>query len=852
MIRLVRLFSLRHFQLEKWKTALTIVGIALGVAVFISIRISVNSALDAFKSTVDHVAGRTNLEIASRGDGLDENLFPLVRRVEGVLAATPIVQSVAQCSQPINEPLLVLGIDIFSDRQFRSYRFRGGRDHGNLLQFLLEPRAIAITQTFANRFGFDLGSRFNLLIGAEEMSFVIRGIMEEEGPAKALGGNFALLDIAHAQEAFDRVGSLDRIDLIIAPHVSPEAVSETLRKNLPSHLLVRRPQTRNNQVENMLGAFRLNLTALSFVSLFVGMFLIYNSMSISVIRRRREIGIIRSLGVSENTTLFLFLTEGAILGFLGAVLGIGIGLIMAKFTLASVSKTVTALYILVKAEHLTVSPSTLVLGAVISIAVSIVSSVGPAMEASRTRPREALSLTHLERKVAFHTGRFLYGGLGALSLALIFALQKPILGKPVFGFAAAFLILVGFSLITPAGTRWLNALFRPAVERLWGNEGRLASHYLHNSLTRTAITIAALMTALAMLISISVMILSFRKTVDTWVGQAITADIILSPATAAVSGWDCFLPPEVITDANKHPDVEAIDMIHVSEIEYEGRPVLLWAAVTPVLLHQSQFSFVRGDEAEIIEKVTNRGEVIVSETFSFKFGFREGQNLLLQTPQGPKQFRIAGIFYDYTTENGMIIIDLGVYRTIWKDLRINRAALFLKDPSRLGEVRKEMVERFSGRYQILAVSNRQLRDEILHIFDQTFSIAHALKVIAFVVAILGIVNSMLALVIERERDFGILRAIGTFKRQIRKMTLLEAQLMGMVSFFLGAPSGILLSMVLIYVINKQSFGWTIRFFPVPSVFIQSLVLVVVAAFLAGLIPAHAAAKKRVAEVVKME
>jgi putative ABC transport system permease protein len=163
-----------------------------------------------------------------------------------------------------------------------------------------------------------------------------------------------------------------------------------------------------------------------------------------------------------------------------------------------------------------------------------------------------------------------------------------------------------------------------------------------------------------------------------------------------------------------------------------------------------------------------------------------------------------------------------------------------------------MVERFSGKYRILAVSNRELRDEILEIFDQTFAIAHALKVIAFIVAILGIVNSMLALVIERERDFGILRAIGTFKRQIRKMTLLEAQLMGMVSLFLGAGSGVLLSIVLIYVINKQSFGWTIQFFPVPSVFVQSLVLVAVAAFLAGLIPAHAAAKKQVAEAVKME
>jgi putative ABC transport system permease protein len=848
----VRLFSLRHFYREKWKSALTIVGIALGVAVFISIRISINSALDAFKNTVDHVAGRTHLEITYPGHGFEEKLFQVAGSTDGVQAVAPVVQSVAQCSPPINEPLLLFGIDIFSERDFREYRFSGDVNDGDLFRFLLDPSALAITRTFADRFGLKVGSMLNLLVGSKEISFSVASIMEEEGPAKALGGNFAMLDIAHAQEVLDKLGLLDRIDVIVEPGASQARVAEALRGGLPSHLNVRRPQNRSQQVENMIGAFRLNLTALSFVSLFVGMFLIYNSMSISVIRRRREIGIMRSLGVSENTTLLLFLTEGAILGLLGAFLGVGIGLVMAKFTLASVSKTVTALYILVRTDTLSISPATVILGILIAVAVSVISAVGPALEASRTKPREALNIGHLERKVALHTGKFLYCGLGVLLLALVFALQRPVMGKPVFGFGAAFLVLVGFSLITPAGTRWINALLRPAVGRLFGIEGRLASHYLHDSLTRTAITIAALMTALAMLISISIMILSFRKTVDIWIGQAITADIILSPATAAVSGWDSYLPPELVSELEVDPDIEDIDLIHVKETEYQERLILLWAATTPVLLGRSQLEFLRGEEQDIIDRVTRRGEVIVSETFSLRFGVREGQDLMLQTSQGPREFTVAGVFYDYTTENGMVIIDRNIYRQTWNDPRVNRAALFLKDHSILADVRDRLETRFSGRYQILAVSNRELRREILQIFDQTFSIAQALKIIAFIVAILGIVNSMLALVIERERDFGILRAIGTFRKQIRKMTLLEAQLMGIISFVLGVGSGLLLSMVLIYVINRQSFGWTVQFFPVPMVFVQSLALVVVAAFLAGLIPAHIAAKKRLAEAVRME
>jgi putative ABC transport system permease protein len=841
LIHLVRLFSLRHFSREKWKSGLTVLGIALGVAVFISIRISINSALDAFRSTVDHVAGKTHLEVTSPGNGFDENLFLQIKNAEDIVAATPVVQYVARCSPPINQPLFVLGIDIFTDRRFREYQFLGRVEEKSLLQFLLEPRAIAITKTFAEKFGLHQESRLNLLIGSKERSFTVKGIMEEEGPAKALGGNFAILDIAHAQEAFDKVGLLDRIDLLVDPGASLEAVAASLRKKLPPNIRVRRPQTRNSQVENMIGAFRLNLTALSFVSLFVGMFLIYNSMSISVIRRRREIGILRSLGVSERQILTLFLAEGAILGILGAILGIGIGLVMAKFTLASVSKTVTALYILVKAERLTISPITLLLGAVISVGVSVISAAAPAREAALTQPREALSLNYLERKVWVHAGTFMFAGVGALVLASIFALQKPVFGMPIFGFASAFLILVGFSLITPGGTRWLNAFFAPVVERFFKTEGRLASHYVKDSLARTAITIAALMTALAMLMRISF-----------WVDQAITADIILTPASAAISGWDAFVPPEVVAHARKHPLVKEIDTIRVSEMDYGGRVVLLWAAVTPVLLHQTRLRFLRGDEAEIRKRVTRAGEVIVSETFSMKSGLREGQDLMMQTPGGLREFRIAGVFYDYTTENGMIIMDLALYQKIWRDFRINRATLYLKDISRLQDVRKELVGSLSGKYQVLAVSNRELRDEILRIFDQTFAVAQALKVIAFVVAILGIINSMLAMVIERERDIGILRAIGTFKAQIRKMTLVEAQLMGLVGFVLGAVSGVFLSMVLIYVINKQSFGWTIQFFPVPSVFLQSLVLVVVASFLAGLFPAHVASKKTVAESVKME
>ena len=367
---------------------------------------------------------------------------------------------------------------------------------------------------------------------------------------------------------------------------------------IPPGVEVRRSDTRSGQIEKMVSAFHLNLTALSFISLIVGMFLIYNAISISVIQRRREIGILRSVGLTRPQVLSLFIGEAAWIGCLGSLVGIGIGIGLAKVMLYLVSRTITALYILVKAEHLLISPSVLIAGFGMGVLASVLSSIGPAREASKIAPKEALALGTLETKIKIRLRHFSLIGIGLLILSFIFALQKPIYHRPIFGFLAALLILIGVSFLIPSVTTLLNRLLAPLLRFLFGSEGKLASRYIHDSMARTVITIAALMTALSMLISISIMILSFRKTVDLWVEQSINGDVFIFPGSYSITGYSALLPLEVSRALPSLPGVKAVDSFRALEVEYQGQPALIASVDGEVFLNMKVIRFTRGKSSD--------------------------------------------------------------------------------------------------------------------------------------------------------------------------------------------------------------------------------------------------------------
>jgi putative ABC transport system permease protein len=847
---LLKNITIRHLRHHKGRTILTTIGIALGVAVFISVQIAIHTAIESFNASVDHVSGKANLQVTSFGRGFSEEVYLKVKKVPGVKAATPVIQYVSKMDEPIGEPLYLLGIDVFSDRPFREYQFYETDDED--LLFLKTPHAIALTEKIANRHGLKKGERINLIVGSKKVFFTITHLLKMEGPAKSLEGNFGLIDIASAQEALEKVGLIDRIDLMVDKSLPIEAIEQELKKVIPPGVEVRRSDTRSGQIEKMVSAFHLNLTALSFISLIVGMFLIYNAISISVIQRRREIGILRSIGLTRPQVLSLFIGEAALIGCLGSLFGIGIGIGLAKVMLYMVSRTITVLYILVKAEHLLISPSILMMGFGMGVFASVLSSFGPAKEASKIMPKEALALGTLETKIKIRLGHFSLIGMGLLILSLIFALQKPICHRPIFGFLAALLIVIGVSFLVPSVTNLLNRLLAPLLQFLFGSEGKLASRYIHDSMARTVITIAALMTALSMLISISIMILSFRKTVDLWVEQSINGDVFIFPGSYSITGYSALLPLEVSRELPSLPGVKAVDSFRALEVEYQGQPALIASVDGEVFLSMKTIRFTRGNPQSILRQFAAGQAILVTESFSLRHHVNAGDHIKLNTPQGEKEFSISGVFYDYSSDWGMVLLEKKLFQSLWNDETLHSAGIYLKEGVSQESFKEIIRERYSKPYRLFVVSHRELRNEVLKVFDQTFAITYALEFIAIIVAILGIINSLNSLIIERQRDIGIVRAVGALRRQVEKTTLIEAGMIGFFSHIFGLLCGFLLSILLIYVINKQSFGWTIQFsIPLRSL-IESWLIVMFTSIGAGFIPARRAAKMNMVESLRME
>ena len=850
LFHLLRNITLRHLQHHKGRTLLSIVGIALGVGVFVSVQMAIYTAIESFNASVDHVSGKANLQVTSFGRGFSEEVYLKVKKVSGVKAATPVIQYVSKIDEPIGEPLYLLGIDVFSDKPFREYQFYEAEEDG--LLFLKNPHSIAITEKLANRHGLKRGDRITLIVGSKRVTLTITNLLKMEGPANSLEGNFGLLDIASAQEALEKVGLIDRIDLMVDKSVPVETIESELKKVIPPGVEVRRSDTRSGQIEKMVSAFHLNLTALSFISLIVGMFLIYNAISVSVIQRRREIGILRSVGLTRSQVLRLFIGEAAIIGCLGSLAGIGIGIGLAKIMLYLVSRTITALYILVKAEHLLISPSVLMAGFGMGVLSSVLSAIGPAREASKIAPKEALALGTLETKIRIRLGYLSLIGVGLLILSLVLALQKPIFHRPIFGFVAALLILIGVSFLIPSVITLLNRLLAPILRFLFKSEGKLASRYIHDSMARTVITIAALMTALSMLISISIMILSFRKTVDLWVEESINGDVFIFPGSYSITGYSALLPLEVSKALPSLPGVKAVDSFRALEVEYQGYPAIIASVDGQVFLNLKVIRFTRGNPQTILQQFASGQAVLVTESFSLRHHVKAGDRIKLNTPQGDREFPVSGVFYDYSSDWGMVLMEKKVYQSLWNDETLHSAGIYLKEGVSQQAFKETIRERYSKPYRLFVVSHRELRSEVLKIFDQTFAITYALEFIAIIVAILGIINSLNALIIERQRDIGIIRAVGGFRKQVQKATLIEAGMIGFFSHILGLLCGFLLSILLIYVINKQSFGWTIQFsIPLRSL-IESWLVVMVTSIGAGFIPARRAARMNMVESLRME
>jgi len=847
---LLKSISVRHLLRER-RTWLTLVGVALGIAVFISIRLANESVLATYRKSVDLFAGNTTLEIVGRGGAIDEMDLIDIRKAPGVNSISPIVQSVLPMASPSSaegEVLLLLGVDLLQEGPFRSYEVRGAE--GEAFDALIDPSAVFLTARFAERHHIQVGNHFSVRKEEYLLDLYVAGLLEPEGLALGQDGNIAIMDIASAQWTLGKLGKLDRIDLITDEEVNLDAVIEGLEKRLGGRLLIRRPQQRSRQVEKMLFSFQLNLTALSAISLFVGIFLIYNTLLVSVVHRRKEIGILRALGVPRSKIFWLFTFEGIMIGTAGGFAGVFAGALLGRWVIQILSQTVSALYVPIPPSPFSLPLSLFVEGTGIGVFVATLSSLFPAFQAACLKPRESMEgVYHNQREVK--QKRYLIAGSVTGALAFLLSQVPPEMGLQWAGYISAALLLVSFSLIVPGAILVFSRILRPFLARMppsW----RMAQGHLEQAVGRNAPTISAFMGALAMMISVVIMIESFRSTVEVWIDQTIRSDIIGFPASYMSRDTDETISRKLSNEVEAMPGIAAVDRYRSIEIIFRDEPTRLVGRDLAIHRSHSRYLFQSGTSEEIIQEAMREKKVLISEVFANRFDLRVGDTVHLPSPRGDIPLNIGGIFYEYSTDGGKMVIDRSILEKEWGDHEVDVLAIYLEEGGNADAVRQTLVRRWGSRFGLAFTTQVDFKKEVMEIFDQTFLITYALEWIAVVVALLGITNTLFVSVLERRREIGLLRAIGGSRRQVIQVVLIEAFYMGLIGWFLALFCAFFLSLLLILVINKESFGWTILLHFPPYIILHAFILAAVTALLAGFFPARKAATMNITEAIAYE
>jgi putative ABC transport system permease protein len=829
-----------------------VLGISLGVAVAVAVDLANASATRAFDYSTDAVAGRATHQIVGGPQGLDEALYVELRSqglaVDGTPAA-PIVTDYAYSPQLGDRPFQLLGVDPFAEAPFRNYLWgEGGASIGSLTGLLTRPGAVLLASDTAAYYGLAPGDRLGLEVGGYKRDAFVAGLLTpaDDLSRRTLNG-LILADVATAQELTGRLGRLDRIDLILPGDGA--IVADELRALLPPGVEVVGVVARAGTIEEMTAAFRVNLLALSLLALVVGLFLIYNTMTFSVVQRRPLFGTLRCLGVTRREVFALVVSEALVVGMLGAALGLGLGVLMGRGAVQAVTQTISDLYFVVTVQEVEIAASSLVKGALLGILATVLAAAPPAWEAASVPARVALSRSGLEGKAQRAVGLV---GVGSLVLVV---LGLGLLAIPTrsltVSFAGTLAVVVAFAALTPLVTALLMRTVTGPLGRIWGALGRMAPRNVVTSISRTAVAVAALMVAVSVTIGVSLMISSFRTTVVTWLDQVLQGDVYVSAPSGTSTQATTPLDPAVLPLVEDWPGVERVDLLRTATVESPDGPVSVFGVYNPDF---GDRPFLSDDlSSEETWAAMQEGAVVVSEPYANMVGLpQRGGTVTLYTAEGPREFPVAGIYYDYVTSGGTISMSLDTYRRLWNDEALTALAVRLAPGANADAVTRELGDALAPVQRLFVRPNQALRDEALVIFDRTFAITGALQLLATLVAFIGVLSALLSLLLEKQREVGILRAVGLTARQLWGLVLLETGLMGAVAGLLAMPTGFALSLILIYIINRRSFGWTLQMQVDAAPFLTALAVAVVAALLAGIYPARKMGKMLTAEALRYE
>lgn len=859
------MLSLRTLLRHPIQFAIMTLGIALGVAVMVSIDLANASAAHAFDLSTSAITGRATHAIVGSTGGVDESVYVRLRtdpRWRGSLESAPLVTAYVVSPQLGGVTFTLLGIDPLAEAPFRGYLGAGGQlGLEKIAALMTVPGTILLSATTAERYGLEPCSPFALAdavpadacrlmlsINGETRYVHLIGLLEpsDDFSRRALD-TLILADIATAQSLIGTSGRLTQIDLILPEDFDSTALSAALP---PGTQLVS-SEIRSSQVKEMTAAFRINLTALSLLALVVGIFLIYNAMTFSVIQRRRLFGTLRSIGYTPEQVFGMVLGEAALVGVFGTILGLGLGIFLGQGAVQMVTQTINDLFFVVSVRGVQIPASSLLKGGLAGFFTSVFAAAPPAWEAASASPSLALSRAHLESKAQSAVN--VVAGLGILAAVvgtLILAIPTRDL---VISFGGTSAVMLGLAMLTPWVTVKLMHLLGEPLGRSVGLLGRLAPRNVIRSQSRTAVAVAALMIAVAVTIGVQVMIASFRTTVTIWMEQILRGDVYISAQGFSETRPDTPLDPQVIAMVQDYHLIQSSIAIRVVTAESEHGPVELLAVSPERQLDARLFLSVQESPQQAWQRL-REGAILVSEPLANRLGrsAAPGGSLALLTPSGWQSFQIAGIYADYASTRGTVRMSLDVYRRLWNDDRVNGLALFLAPDADADAVTADLRRRLASFPNVQVNPSRVLRQEGLALFDRTFAITAAMQLITTLVAFIGVLSSLLALQLEKAREMGILRALGLTISEMRRLTFWETGLLGASAGLSALPTGYILAWILIFVINQRSFGWTLQMHVTLAPFAQAFLLAVSAALLAAIYPAWRLGRMQAAEALRGE
>ena len=828
---LLKLFVLRNIRTEKFLTLLSIIGVALGIGLFIGIKVSSDRAVASFEADVKGINPSANYRVlATSGTDFDERIYRDVRRVAE--KSLPVLKVNAYLPDR-KETLDINGV--YTIKAMEHLKLSGGKKP-DVEDYYRTINGVIITKKLADEYSVKKADVLKAQAYDRPYTLKVVDIID----TGSLPANMAVMDLGNFQEYFGKTGYLSGIDL-----EADERKAEEIRKILPPGLsLETREQVVSNQ-KSLIKSFRYNLQFVSLIAILVGIFLLYNTMFIAVVKRRTEIGILRGLGADRKTIVMLFMFQGLLLGLVGSLLGIVLGQVVAYFAVAAVQKTITTMYRTISVADYFITWGDALGALVLGVLVSLVASAIPAFESSGIKPNESSKEGTFEGKYKGYYRVFAFAGfLGIVSGAVIAYADYRYMpfDFPFLAYAGILFIILGFAFASPyylSGALW--TIKKPA-KKILAAMGEITIGDMRGNIYRFAVALMSVAISGALIIALLTLIFSFRSSLTEWIRKNISADIYVK-ASSCKSNF-CFFPlsEELVDAIRAFPEVEVVDKFRTLHLTFRGKKIV--AGFGDVQLRgkymQEKRHIKEGEEHDT--ELGREKKLDISNYLSIKYGIRKGDPIELLTPKGPQRFIVNRSFSSYSTTSGFIYLDRRWLKEYWGLDDATQLGVYLKEGTDVDRFIRKLKGQFLPRYSIEIMNNRELRESVITIFNKTFAITYAIELISIVVSLIGVINTMMALVLEKKRELSIIRYLGGSWQQIRNMLVFASGIVGITGILLGTAMGLIMSVIFINVINKISFGWEIHFFiPAFSLAVVALLLFLTTLF-AGLVPAKMARK----------